>query len=226
MIDVFVKEGVVGFKFSIAYIRTTFFEKISEKEASKLYVRAKEGDKEAYHRIQDFFVWHIMRKIVSLDMPVQFHLAVSDAHVSDFDPLNLTNFLEDEELGKAKIVVLHGGYPRYERAEALAMAGTFPPNNVHIDISGRIMLFNHPKIISKMLRNWLEKTIMWNKILYGSDVLLGERFIYTCARTGRDAVYTVISGMIDDEIIDEETAIIIAKKILRENALKLYKLQD
>lgn len=224
IMDDFVKEDVVGFKFLIAYIRTTYFEKISEKEAPDLYIKAQQGDIDAYHKIQDYLAWYIIGKIVSLDMPIQFHLAVMESHVNDYDPLNLTNLLRDKTLAEAKIVVLHGGYPRYERAEALALAGVFPPNNVHIDMSGRNMLFSHPKIIAKMLRTWLEKPVLWNKILYGSDVIWGERFLYTCARNGREAVCIALLGMIDDEIIDESTAIMIANKILRDNALRLYKL--
>ena len=55
-------------------------------------------------------------------------------------------------------------------------------------------------------------------------MLFGERYIYTCARTGRDAIYMVLAGMIDDDIIDENTAIKIATMILRENSNNLYKL--
>jgi predicted TIM-barrel fold metal-dependent hydrolase len=224
VIETHITEGVVGFKFLIAYIRTTYFETVEEKDAPELYSKAMRGDLDAYHQIQDYFVWHIMRKIFSYDMPIQFHLAVLDSFVEDFDPLNLAVFLQDKELASAKIVVLHGGYPRFENAEALALAGVFPPNNVHIDVSGRITLFNHPRILARTLRNWLEKPRLWNKIVYGSDVFWGERHIYTCARLIRDAVYLALSGMIDEEIIDEDTAKMISANILRENAKRLYKL--
>ena len=224
VIETHIAEGVVGFKFLIAYIRTTYFQKVEEKDAPDLYDKAMRGDLDAYHKIQDYFVWHIMKRIVSHDMPIQFHLAIIDSFVEDFDPLNLTVFIQDEELASAKIVVLHGGYPRYENAEILALAGVFPPNNVHIDISGRITLFNHPSILARSMRVWLEKPLLWNKIVYGSDVIWGERYIYTCANLIREAVYLALSGMIDDEIIDEDTAINISNNILRENAKKLYKL--
>jgi predicted TIM-barrel fold metal-dependent hydrolase len=224
ILDEFVREGVVGFKFAIAYIRTTFFEKVEEKAGSELYKKAQEGNEEAYHRLQDYLVWYMMRKIVALDMPVQFHLAITDNYVRHFDPINLATFLEEESLKNAKIVVLHGGYPRHDQAEVLAMGGMFPPNNVHIDISGRIMLLNHPKIIAGMLRKWLEKPVLWSKILYGSDVIWGERFVYTCARTGRDAVFFALAGMIEDDIINEDIAIQVARNILRDNAMNLYKL--
>ena len=217
------QKNIPAFKFVIAYARDTNFVKVAESEGENLYEAAKQGDEAAYVRLQDLLVWHIMRWIVRHDMAVQFHYAITDNYVNYFDPLNLANMLADEELKQAKIVILHGGYPRFQNAEVLALGG-LTPNQVCIDISGRIMFANHPKIIAKMLRSWLEKPLLWDKILYGSDVLWGERYVYTCARTGRDAVYFALSSMIDDDIIDEATAISIAKKILRENALRLYRL--
>lgn len=223
VLEDYVEEGVVGFKFSIAYARSTYFENINPELGEELYEKAKDGNISAYNKLQDLIVWTIMRKILELDMTVQFHFAITDNYVNYFDPLNLSNILEDEELKNSKIVILHGGYPRFTNAETLALGG-LTPNNVYIDFSGRIMFTNHPKIIAKMLRTWLEKPVLWTKLLYGSDLLWGERYLYTCAKTARDAVYLALESMIDDEIINEETAIVIAKKILRENSKQLYKL--
>lgn len=219
----YVQEKTTAFKFFIAYARTTYFEKIELEQGSELFLKAKSGHIEAYRKLQDILVWYILRQIVRLDMAVQFHFAVTDNYVNYFDPLNLANILEDEELKTIKLVILHGGYPRYNNAEVMALGG-LTPNNVCIDISGRIMFANHPKIIAKTLRTWLEKPILWDKILYGSDMLFGERYIYTCARTARDSIYYALAGMIDEDIIDEEIGITIARKILRDNAIRLYKL--
>jgi len=215
------KLHVPALKFVIAYARNTYFEKIDPQQAPALYQAARSGDKTAYRKLQDFLFWYIMRNIVAHQVAVQFHFALTDNYVNYFDPLNLANLLEDDELKDAKIVLLHGGYPRYQNAEVLALGG-LTPNNVCIDISGRIMFANHPRIIAKMVREWLEKPVLWTKLIYGSDVLWGERYIYTCARTGRDAIYFALAGMIDEDIIDEATAIMIAKNIFRDNALRIY----
>jgi phosphoribosylpyrophosphate synthetase len=60
--------------------------------------------------------------------------------------------------------------------------------------------------------------------MYGSGSFRGERDIYVSSKVGRDAVYLALKSMIDDDIIDENTAIIIARKILRENAKKVYRI--
>jgi hypothetical protein len=222
----YLQEGCCGLKFGIAYARSTYFEKVDPSKGETLYTKAREGDQEAYEQLQDLLMWHTMRKIVELDVPVQFHFAITDNHVRCFDPLNLANMLEDPILKHAKIVILHGGYPNYKNAEVLALGGLATPNNVYIDLSGRIMFANHPKIIAETLRTWLEKPALWNKLLYGSDIIWGERYLHTCARTGRDAIYLALASMIDDKIIDEPLAVTLARKILRENALGLYRFTE
>lgn len=221
----YLEDGCCGFKICIAYARSTYFEKVEIEEGEELYNKAIEGDIKAYERLQDLLAWFIMRKAVEYDVPVQFHFAITDNYIRYFNPMNIANMVEDEELKNAKIVILHGGYPNYVDAENLALGG-LSPNNVYIDLSGRIMFANHPKIIGKTLRNWLEKPVLWDKLIYGSDTLWGERYIYIAAKNGRDGVYYALESMIEDDIIDEDTAISIARKILRENAIKLYKLNE
>ncbi len=223
VIDDYIKSGSPALKFLLATQRPTVFAKVDEKEGLSLYEQAKAGNIEAYTRLQDLLVWHMMYKAIAYDVPVQFHCAVLDNTVDYYDAMNLKNLIDDPELQKAKIVILHGGYPSFEHANNLATAG-LAPNNVYIDFSGRIMFGNHPQNVAKMLRNWLDKAMLWDKLVYGSDALFGERFVYTCAKTGRDGVYLALAGMIDDDMVSEDTAISIAKRILRENAIKLYKL--
>ncbi len=219
----YVHSGCPGLKFLLATQRKTVFTKVAEEEGPKIYSKARAGDISAYTALQDLLVWHIMRKAIEYDVPVQFHCAVLDNTVDYYDAYNLKNLIDDPELQNAKIVILHGSYPSFEHAGNLASAG-LTSNNVYIDISGRIMFGNHPKNIAKMLKNWLDKPVLWDKIIYGSDALFGERYVYTCARTGRDGVYLALADMVEDDMIAENTAISIAAKILRENARKLYRL--
>lgn len=219
----YVTEGVAGFKLVTSYHRTMYVEKVELSEGPVLYAASARGDLKAYARLQDLLICHVLAKAVEYDLPVQFHTAITDNFVDYYDPENLAEVIKDPLLFKAKIVLLHGGYPRYGAAEVLALGG-LQPNNVYIDISGRMMFANHPRILARTLRTWLEKPILWDKILYGSDTLWGERYLYTCARQGRDAVYWALEGMIDEGILAEETAMTIARKILRENSIRLYKL--
>ncbi len=214
----------MGFNFFFSFVRSAYCENIPQNEGLKIFEDAKKGDKNAYRKLQDFLVWHIMRKSIEYHLPVQWHLALSDNHIGCFDPLNVSEMIYDPVVSEAKFVILHGGYPRFDSAELLALARGLMPNNVYIDISGNMMFGNHPRILAGILRKWLEKPSLWNKIMYGSGAYHGERYIYVCSKVGRDAVYLALKSMIDDNVIDEDTAIIIARNILRENAQKLYNL--
>jgi predicted TIM-barrel fold metal-dependent hydrolase len=224
VLDNYVQKGAVGFNFFTAFMRNTYCEKVLPSECLRLFERAKKGESAAYNRLQDFLIWHVMRKSVEYNLPVQWHLALSDPYISCFNCLNLSEMICDPIVGKAKIVILSGGYPRFDNTELLALAGGIMPNEVYIDISGCIMFMNHPRILAGTLRKWLEKPILWNKIMYGSGSLRSERDIYVGSKVGRDAVYFALTSMIDDDIIDENTAMVIARKILRENAKKVYNL--
>jgi predicted TIM-barrel fold metal-dependent hydrolase len=224
VLDNFVKNGAVGFKFFTAYIRNTKFEKVEEKEGPTLFKSARMGESGAYTRLQDLLVWHIMRRSVHYKLPVQWHFALLDSYIEYFDCLNLTEMIQDPVVSNAKIVLLHGGYPRFDHAELMALAGGFIPNNVYLDFSGRIIFMNHPRILAATLRKWLEKPVLWNKIMYGSDAIWGERYIYVASKVGRDTVYYALKSMLNDDIIDENTAIELAAKLLRKNAEQLYNL--
>ncbi|MDK2866183.1 MAG: uncharacterized protein PWP51_24 [Clostridiales bacterium] len=224
VLDDYKLKGYKGYKIISAYVRSLYFEKPSE-TGNKLYEAARSGDANAYRAFQDFIVWKVMEKSAQNGMPVQLHTALIDGHIDVTNPINLSNFLKDETTYQAKIVLLHAGYPMFDNAKLMAMASKpLTVNNVYIDISGRVMFANDPTIIAKMLRNFLEVPALWKKILYGSDTLLGERFLFTCAKTGRRAVYLALAGMIDDGIVTEPVAVQIAKDILRNNAIRLYEL--
>ncbi|MBS7526958.1 amidohydrolase family protein [Fusibacter paucivorans] len=224
VLDDYKSKGYKGYKIISAYVRSLHFEKPLE-SGEILYEAARGGDADSYRAFQDFIVWKVMEKSAQNGMPVQLHTALIDGHIDVTDPMNLSDFLKDETTYNAKIVLLHAGYPMFDNAKMMAMASKpLTVNNVYIDISGRVMFANHPAIIAKMLRNFLEVPALWKKILYGSDTLLGERFLFTCAKTGRKAVYLALAGMIDEGIISESMAVQIAKDILRNNAIRLYQL--
>lgn len=219
------EKGQLGYKFICGYARTTYFEKTELDNGNELFNKAKNGDTEAYTSFQNMMAWYIFRKAAMLDMPIQVHMAMIDGDTENTNPLNFKALTMDEVASKTKLVILHCGYPRFAETTTLMLAAKlFSQNNMYIDLSGRVMFGNHPKVIAKNIRNWLDYPSLWGKIMYGSDVLLGNRVIYTAAKTGRDAVYYALESAIDDGLISEQTAITIAKGILRNNAINVYNL--
>jgi len=224
-LDHYREKGCPGYKIFSAYTRSTLFANENPNSAQNDYELARDGDLDAYLRFQNRVVHRMAQHAADLDLPIQFHMAMVDGDIDATNPLNFQTFLQDDKTLDSKLVILHGGYPRYSETAAVALAAK-PRcvNNIYIDISGRIMFSGHPKIIADMLHQWLIYPPLWKKITYGSDMIYGERVLYTCARTGRLAVYYALERLIDDGIIDEEKAIEIAKDILRNNAIRLYKL--
>lgn len=219
--------GVPGVKIAAAYARSLYFPNVDHLCPEELLRDSRAGHTDAYFSFQSYIFWHIMRRLGELDLPVQIHTAVTDAFGDCFDPENLGNLLKDKACYRTKIVLLHAGFPNYESALRLALwANVGPaPNQIYIDISGRIMFGQHPKMLARELVKMLAHPALRRKVLYGSDTLLGERYIYTAARAGRDAVYYALEELLDEGILaSEEEAIAVSRDVLRNNAIRLYKL--
>lgn len=219
----FDQKGYHGYKIFSAYVRSTLFAFEAPETAQDDYEKAKLGDVECYQRFQNRVMWHMMEHAAQKGIPVQVHMALVSTWIDDTNPLNFLVFLQNKKTANLKLVILHGGYPRFYEAKVLALsAKSYTVNNVYLDMSGRIMQGRHPSVIADMLYDWLVNPDLWKKVLYGSDMLYGERFFYTCAQTGRKAVYLALKRLIDNEIVSEDGAIEIAKNILRNNAIRLY----
>lgn len=219
------RDGCDGYKLLLAYLRSLRFDEVSRAEAADAYRAAQGGDLSAYKALQDYIAWAIFTYASAQGIPVQIHTALIDGRIGDFSVFNLQNLLCHQATRAIKLVLLHCAYPRYGDAATLALAATDDSgalNQVHLEFSGRILYMNHPRVVARMLREYLDFPLLWDKLIYGSDAWYGERWYYTCARTGREAVYLALSDMIGEEIIDEDTAIQIAKNILRNNAIRLY----
>jgi len=106
----------------------------------------------------------------------------------------------------------------------------FKPN-VYTDFSG-IAFLNYPRDVSSVLRSWLE--VSPDKVLFGTDgfeldphmpFLSWEEFTCIGTRSARRALALALTEMMRDGEISHEEAVGVARKVLRENAVKLYKLE-
>lgn len=221
------EKGHPAVKIAAAYVRSLFFPNMDHLDAEEMLGKARAGCTQSYYNFQSYVFWYIIRRLGELDLPVQIHTAVTDAFGDYFDPQNLGVLLKDKACYQTKIVLLHAGYPNYDSALRLALWSNvgLTPNQIYIDLSGRIMFGQHPKMLARELAKMLAQPSLRKKVLYGSDVLLGERYIYTAAKAGRDAVYFALCELLDEEILSGEgEAMAIAKDVLRNNAIRLYKL--
>ena len=154
-------KGFVGMKSMIAYggiRRGTGLEigNPSESVARQEFAdyKASKGriDNHRIKNLEDFFTRRALEECIALDVPLEFHTGIGDLDVitEKCNPMLLGTLLKDENLRKAKVILLHGSYPY--TAEAGWMAHFFP--NVYLDAS--ILFFTHFRSSVKKIEEALE----------------------------------------------------------------------
>jgi predicted TIM-barrel fold metal-dependent hydrolase len=220
------REGAVAVKFEAAYLRKLDFEPADEEKARAVfarYVKGSEPPAADYKTLQDFLFRYVAREAGRLNMAVHIH-CISGAGAyyrqSGSDPLLLESAFNDPALRKTNFVVVHGGYPFTKQ-----MGSLLSKPNVYADFSAQTF-FTYPRELSEILRNWLESYP--DKVLFGTDAFSfgpavdwGE-VAWLSNNTARQALALALTGMINDGEIDRDRALVLARMVLRENAVKLY----
>ena len=139
------------------------------------------------------------------------------------NPVLLEPALNDPSLRTTNFVLIHGGWPFYRETAFL-----LGKPNVYADFSAMNFLLS-PRALSEVLRTWLE----WypEKILFATDGFaimpeLGwEEVSWLSNRTTRDALAYSLTSMLNDSLITRERALELARMVMRDNALRLYRLK-
>jgi uncharacterized protein len=200
-------------------------------QAKRVYDRYIKGGKPTageYKTPQDYLFRYISREAGRLDMAVHIHTGFGIGRyfdVIDSNPLLLEPVFNDPVLRKTNFVIIHGGWPFAKQSSALLLKP-----NVYADFSAIAFLI-YPRELSDVIRSWLE--ISPDKVLFGTDgfeldpdmpFLNWEEFTCMGTRSARQALALALTEMMHDSEITYEEALSIARKVLRENAVKLYKL--
>ena len=170
--------------------------------------------------VRDFLLRTAITEGIRLGVPFQIHTGFGDSPMDlrIANPLHLYKIIADEELRKAKIVLVHAGYPFAE--ETAFLANGYP--NVYLDVSE---MFPHSSIgmCDKLLR--LLEMAPANKILYGSDGYRAPELFWISATWGKKSIADALTELVKREVIEEDYAHRMAHMILSENAENLYRLR-
>ena len=221
-------QGVIALKYEAAYLRLLDFQKPDRRVAFATYARfSRKGvpPVKDYKALQDFLFYHIAKEAGRLRLAIHIHIfegAGSYYRPSGSNPLLLESIFNDSELRKTNFVLVHGGLPFTQQVRSM-----FGKPNVYADFSAQT-LFLYPRALSEVLRTWLEAYP--DRVLFGTDAFSFGPLIdwpevaWLSNTTARQALALALTGMMNDGEISRERAVELARMVLRDNAIKLYKL--
>ena len=217
------QEKIVGIKSGLAYGRKIYFEDVSAEEAAPLFSKvqlAKPLNGNEYKKLSDFMMHKVIQRAEKYSLPIQIHTGLLSGNFRG-NPIENTNAIHLSNLflkyRKAKFVIFHGSYPYM--AELTYLAKHYP--NVYIDMCW--MHIVSPSASTRYLEEWL-LTVPSNKILaFGGDASI--EWAYGHVVLARKIITEVLVKMVGDGRFSETEAIVIADRILRKNAIDLFKLK-
>jgi predicted TIM-barrel fold metal-dependent hydrolase len=222
------RDGAIAVKFEAAYLRRLDFEEadiVSARRVYSRYVRGGEPSAADYKTLQDFLFRYIAHESGRLGLAVHIH-AIDGAGAfykqTGSNPLLLESVFNDQSLRKTNFVIIHGGYPFTKETAAM-----ISKPNVYADFSAQTFLI-YPRELSEVLRNWLEAYP--DKVLFGTDAFSfgpevdWPEVAWLSNTSARQALALALTGMMNDHEITRAQAVDLARMVLRNNAVKLYKL--
>jgi len=215
------KNGAIAIKVASAYYRTLWFGDVDEDEAAALFANGLAGTltrRVDYKKLQDFIARAVFLEAGRLNLPVHVHTGFgADAGLRSLDsnPLNLESVLSDIRFKDTRFVMLHAGYPQWDKLKPL-----LEKRNAFVDFSA-VNWMVYPRELAGILYDWLSYPGASEKIVFGSDAGV-PAFFWIAARVSRDALYLALSRLIDEGIIPEDKAVLIAEKLIRGNALRIH----
>jgi len=217
-----VEYQMVAVKTALAYQRILKFNNTSTQRAQTIF-DALFGEElvnaDEIKAFQDFMMHRVLDLAGEFDLPVQIHTGLQAGNGNDItnsNPTHLINlFMEYPEVN---FCIFHSSYPY--GGELSVLAKNFP--NVFIDMCWTPVI--SPAYSIRYLDEWLE-TVPANKIMvFGGDYSVVE-LVYAHSVFARRIVAKVLIEKVKTAYFSEEEAINIARKLLRENAMEIFKLK-
>jgi uncharacterized protein len=218
------KQGFVGFKSIAAYRTGLDVGDPSESEARRSFGDHRKGRGETewfgprVKAVRDYFLCRTAEKAHTLGVFLQIHTGVGDTDVvaDKCSPLLLKDFLKLDEVSKAPVVLIHGGFPY--TLEAAWLANVFP--NVYFELSTPLPPIFLPALSKKRFRDVLEMVPL-TRILYGSDAIEIPENHWLSAKLTKRALGSALGDLVTEGVLDDGDARRAGKLILNENVSKL-----
>ena len=219
------EQRFVGIKSAVAYDRALDFAPVDRAEADRLFTQALSRGQEVGpvdwgrdKALQDYLFGRLADACAKHDLPLQIHTGFfydTWRNVAQTNPSLLAPFIIRHQT--TRFVLMHSGYPY--GAELLAMAKNLP--NVTIDMCWTYVI--SPAYAARFLDEAIE-TVPADKILgFGGDYQIAEG-AYAHAQLCREVVAKVLADKVAAGYWSEAEALGFARAILRDNAIRVFKL--
>lgn len=168
--------------------------------------------------LQDYLFHRVVQCTEALAMPLQVRTGYQEGHgnvISNSDPTLLTNLLI--EYPKVKFVLFHLGFPY--TGELSVLAKTY--QNVYVDFCWNHM--GQPSVARRVLGEMVD-CIPGNKLMaFGADFGYIEG-VYGHQVLARRNVAASLAQKVDEGFFTMAEAEFLATRLLRDNAIDLYRL--
>lgn len=217
------KEGIVGIKSGLAYIRILRYDEVTQNEAEVIFSKLLQTQKLTHDenkKLEDFLMHQVIARAENYNLPIQIHTGILSRNFNS-NPIGNTNAVHMHNLflkfRNAKFVIFHGSFPYMNELSYLAKH--FP--NVYIDMSWMHII--SPAASKQYLEEWLV-TVPSNKIMaFGGDASI--EWTYGHSVMARKAVTQVLTKLVNDGYFTVDDAVEIAERVLRTNALDLFMIE-
>jgi len=217
-----VEYKMVAVKSGLAYQRILKYNNTSAQRAQSIFenlLQENALNPEDIKALQDYMMHRVLDLADEYDLPIQIHTGLQAGngnYITNSNPTHLTNLFM--EYPGVNFCIFHSSYPY--GGELSVLAKNFP--NVFIDMCWTPVI--SPAFSIRYLDEWLE-TVPANKIMvFGGDYSVVE-LVYAHSVFARRIVTKVLTDKVRTGYFSEEEAKYIALKILRENAMEIFKLK-
>jgi predicted TIM-barrel fold metal-dependent hydrolase len=222
-------DGARAIKFEVAYLRSFDFANPDTARAEAIYAQYAGGGTPSADDVKilsDALFRFVAREAGKLGMAVHLHALEFFGGYYNAEgarPGLLEPVFNDSTLRGTNFVLIHGGWPHVGETEAM-----LAKPNVYADIS-MMDLVLAPEELATVLRGWLMR---WpDKVLFGTDAFDGGpkqtwmMGAWVASTTARRALGMALTAMVRDGDITMAQARLVARKVLRDNAIALYHLR-
>ena len=216
----YVARGARGIKLAHAYSRTLHSEPVSQAVAGRFFAKALRGKAlrpDERKRLQDHIIFFLADLAGDLGIVFQIHTGVQGnwGNVPESDPLLLLPLIHSHRT--VRFDLFHAGYP-YSRQ--LGMLAKHSPN-VWLNMCWMYVVTMEGS--RRALAEWIDLVPGYRLLAFGSDVGLPE-LIYAHLIMARSCLADVLAGKVERDFLSEAAASGLARMMLHDNAVELYRL--